>query len=120
MRWMMIAAVLFTAVSAEAKRVQTGLASFYGAEFAGRKTASGKIFRPNKLTMAHRYAALGSWARVTNLRNHRSVVVRIIDRGPYHGRRVADLSRGAAAKLHMLRQGVAPVKITFYPHRRRG
>src|SRR5712692_214512 len=86
-----------------------GHASWYGGEFARRPTASGERFDPSKLTCAHRTLPLGSKVRVTNLRNGRSVMVIITDRGPYARRREIDLSYGAARALGMLRQGVERV-----------
>ena len=88
-----------------------GHASFYGDELAGNPTASGESFDPAKLTAAHRTLPLGSRVRVTNLRNGESVVVRINDRGPFHGQRVIDLSKGAARKIGMLRRGTARVRL---------
>jgi len=102
---------------------QIGTASWYGPGFQGRKTASGTTFRASGLTMAHPTAPLGTKARVTNLRNGRSIIVRITDRGPHWRHRVADLSQGAARRLHMEHSGVAPVRITLLPsrkHHRRG
>jgi len=89
----------------------TGLASFYGARFAGRKTANGEIFNPSKMTAAHRTLRFGTKLRVTNARNGRSVVVRINDRGPYAGKRIIDLSRAAASKIGMINSGVARVRL---------
>jgi rare lipoprotein A len=91
---------------------QRGKASWYGGKFHGRKTASGERFDQNALTAAHRTLPFGSKVRVTNLRNGRSVVVRINDRGPFGGRgRIIDLSRGAAKVLGMISDGVVPVVI---------
>ena len=89
----------------------TGEASYYGDELAGRPTASGEPFNPNRLTAAHRTLPLGSKVRVTNIRNGESVVVRVNDRGPYSGQRVIDLSYAAAREIGMLRSGTAPVRI---------
>ena len=91
--------------------VGEGEASYYGAELEGRPTASGESFDPGGLTAAHRTLPLGSKVRVTNLQNDESVVVRINDRGPYHGRRILDLSRRAAERIGMLASGKARVKI---------
>lgn len=89
----------------------TGRASFYGPGFAGRKTASGAIFRPEELTAAHRFLPLGTRVRVTNLSNGRSVLVTINDRGPYIRGRHIDLSVAAARAIGMLNRGVAEVMI---------
>ena len=88
-----------------------GQASWYGQEFAMRRTASGAIFDPEKLTGAHRTLPLGTKVRVTNLHNGRSVMITIIDRGPYRRRRAIDLSYGAARALGMVRRGIADVLI---------
>lgn len=92
-------------------RVLQGTASWYGPRFDGRTTASGERFDEDALTAAHQTLALGTRVRVTNLRNGRSVVVRINDRGPHYRGRSIDLSRGAAAKLGMIHPGTAPVRI---------
>ena len=78
----------------------------YGSEFAGRKTASGEIFDPDALTMAHRTLPFGTRVRVTNLENHRSVEVVVNDRGPVVPGRVADLSLAAARQIGMIANGV--------------
>jgi peptidoglycan lytic transglycosylase len=88
-----------------------GHASWYGEEFARRPTANGERFDPSKLTCAHRTLPFGSKVRVTNLRNGRSVMVVITDRGPYARRREIDLSYGAARALGMVRRGVERVLI---------
>ena len=85
---------------------QQGPASWYGNPFHGRKTANGETYDMNELT-----AALGTKVEVTNLSNGRKVVVRINDRGPFHGNRVLDLSRAAAQELGTLNAGVAQVQI---------
>jgi rare lipoprotein A len=90
---------------------QDGVASYYGANFAGRRTASGERFDPRKLTAAHRELPFGTRVRVTNLANGRSVTVRINDRGPFAGGRLVDLSWEAARELDMLRSGVARVRL---------
>lgn len=88
-----------------------GHASWYGPGFAGRRTASGVRYDPEELTAAHRTLPMGTRVRVTNLHNGRSVLVTINDRGPFVGRRVLDLSAGAARELEMVRRGVARVLI---------
>jgi rare lipoprotein A (peptidoglycan hydrolase) len=89
----------------------TGMASFYGSEFAHRRTASGERFDPSQLTAAHRTLPFGTRVRVTNLENGRRVVVRINDRGPYARGRVLDLSRAAARKLGFVSDGVTRVRL---------
>ena len=88
---------------------QIGKASWYGPRFHGKKTASGKRFNQYALTAAHRRLPLGTRVKVTNLKNGKTVKVKINDRGPYHGGRIIDLSRAAAQRLSM--GGVARVSI---------
>jgi rare lipoprotein A len=98
-----------TAQSYEA--VGQGEASYYGAELAGHRTASGERFDPSELTAAHRTLPLGSKVRVTNLGNGKSVIVRINDRGPGPRSRILDMSFGAAKQIAMVRSGKAQVKL---------
>lgn len=102
---------LLLALACSPKPVEVGVASWYGADFAGRPTASGEIFRPRKRTAAHRTLPLGSVVKVTRVDTGRSVRVRINDRGPYAKGRVIDLSRRAARRLEMLDAGTARVEI---------
>lgn len=93
----------------------SGIASWYGRTLHGHPTASGEIFDETALTACHRTLPFGTLVKVTNLHNHRSVVVRITDRGVLNPERVIDLSSAAATKIGMLRAGVAPVKLTIVP-----
>lgn len=88
-----------------------GMASFYGAELAGNRTASGERFNPKALTAAHRTLPMGTKLRVTNKANGKSVVVRINDRGPFAKNRIIDVSRGAAEQISMVRSGTARVTL---------
>ena len=88
-----------------------GLASFYGAKFNGRRTASGEKFSNGTLTAAHKTLPFGSKVLVTNVRNGKSVVVRINDRGPYVRGRIIDLSKAAAKKIGLGSSGTARVKL---------
>ncbi len=99
--------------------VQRGIASWYGTKFHGRRTASGEPYDMYAMTAAHRTLPIPTFIRVTNLRNGRSVVVRVNDRGPFARNRVLDLSWAAAAKLGMLPEGTAPVEIRAIDPRRR-
>ena len=90
---------------------QTGRASWYGKKFAGRRTASGERYDMHALTAAHRSLPMASYVRVTNPSAGKSIVVRINDRGPYHGNRVIDLSLAAAMELDLQRSGTARVEI---------
>ncbi len=93
------------------KLVETGIASWYGPGFHAGKTANGEVFDQDELTAAHRTLQLPSLARVTNLENGRSIVVRVNDRGPFKSSRVMDVSRRAADLLGFLNKGTARVRI---------
>ncbi|WP_188759937.1 septal ring lytic transglycosylase RlpA family protein [Edaphobacter acidisoli] len=99
-------------------RIKSGLASFYGKMFQGQPTASGRPFDMHELTAAHRTLPFGSKVRVTDLRNKRSVVVTITDRGPVPDSRVIDLSLEAARQLHMVNRGVTPVRLELVAYDR--
>lgn len=90
---------------------ERGIASWYGSKFHGRLTSSGEPYDMYAMTAAHRTLPLPSYARVRNLQNGRSVVVRINDRGPFVNNRLIDLSYTAAAKLGVLATGTAPVEV---------
>ena len=92
-------------------KIQYGMASFYSNKFNGRKTANGEIFNNQKLTAAHNTLPLGTYVRVTNLRNKRSVIVKINDRLHYKNKRIIDLSRIAASKLGFISSGLTRVKL---------
>ena len=91
--------------------VETGLASYYGNKFHGRKTSNHEVYDMYAFTAAHKSLPLPSFARVTNLENGRSVVVRVNDRGPFHDGRVVDLSYAAAVKLDIHRRGTGRVEV---------
>lgn len=88
-----------------------GMASFYGAELHGRRTASGERFDMHGLTAAHRTLPFGTRVVVTNPANGRSVTVRINDRGPFHGNRLIDLSRAAASEIGLIARGQGRVEL---------
>lgn len=88
-----------------------GMASYYGAELAGNRTANGERFDPGAMTAAHRTLAFHSRVVVTNLANGKEVVVRINDRGPWGGGRVIDISHAAAREIGMHRSGTARVRL---------
>lgn len=89
----------------------TGTASYYADKFHGRKTANGEIFNMHDLTAAHKTLPFGTIVRVTNLKNNKSVKLRINDRGPFVKNRIIDLSLAAAKELDMLGTGTAEVRI---------
>lgn len=94
-----------------------GLASWYGEECQGNRTASGEVYDMNDLTAAHRTLPLGTKLKVTNLRNNRSLVLRINDRGPFIYSRLIDVSKAAAWRLGFMGSGLALVRteVVSYP-----
>jgi rare lipoprotein A len=92
---------------------QEGLASWYGDDFHGRLTANGEIFDMSSLSAAHPTLPMPCYARVTNLSNGKSLIVRVNDRGPYHGNRVMDVSSRAAELLEFKNNGVARVRVEY-------
>ena len=90
-----------------------GVASWYGKAHHGRKTASGERFNMNAMTAAHKSLPFGTKVKVTHKRSGRSVVVRINDRGPYHGNRVIDLSYAAAREIGLIRSGTGQVNLAL-------
>ena len=90
---------------------ETGVASWYGPGFHGKKTSNGERYDQNAMTAAHKLLPFGTRLRVTNLNNGRSVIVRINDRGPFVGTRIIDLSKEAARQLHMIGSGTARVNL---------
>ncbi len=94
-------------------RATEGLASWYGSNFHGRMTANGEVFDRNSIAAAHTTMPLPSYARVTNVQNGHSMIVRVNDRGPFHGNRVIDVSERAAMALGFRQQGTARVKVEY-------
>lgn len=90
---------------------QSGKASYYANSLAGNRTASGALYHPDSLTAAHRYLPFGTKVKVINPANQREVTVIVNDRGPYHPRRIIDLSRAAAQKIGIIQAGVATVTV---------
>lgn len=97
-----------TAVAGETFR---GYASYYADKFHGRKTSSGEVFDMNGFTAAHRTLPFGTKVKVTNIKNGKSVVVKINDRGPFKEERIIDLSKAAAESIDMVNDGIAEVEI---------
>ena len=93
------------------RKFQVGKASWYGRLFQNKRTASGEPYDMNDLTAAHRTLPLGSWVKVTNLKNDHSVMVRINDRGPVRKNRIIDLSYGAAKILGIGKAGISSVRL---------
>lgn len=94
-------------------KIEQGMASYYGDEFHGKKTASGELYDKGAYTCAHRTLPFGTRVRVTNLKNKKSVLVRVNDRGPWVKGRIIDLSYAAAQDLGMIADGVIRVKINI-------
>jgi rare lipoprotein A (peptidoglycan hydrolase) len=92
-------------------KVWVGNASWYGAEFEGRKTANGEYFNSESLTAAHPSLPFGSWVRIVNTRNGKFEVVRINDRGPYQEGREIDVSYRVARKIGLIHSGVSQVRL---------
>jgi rare lipoprotein A len=90
---------------------EVGIASWYGARHAGRRTASGERYNPYQMTAAHKILPMTTRVKVTNLENGRSVVVRINDRGPFVRGRVIDLSYAAARRIGMTKKGLVRVRV---------
>jgi len=91
--------------------VETGIASWYGAPYHNRPGSDGKLYNMNAMTAAHRTLPLGSIVRVTNVKTGHWAIVRITDRGPFIEGRILDLSRAAAAKIDVVRAGIAQVRV---------
>ena len=98
-------------VAMTAQDEQYGQASYYSDAYHGKKTASGAKYDKNKMTCAHNDYAYGTMLKVTHLENKKSVIVEVIDRGPYIKGRIVDLSRAAAAKIGLIQDGLAQVKV---------
>ncbi|MBM4399343.1 MAG: septal ring lytic transglycosylase RlpA family protein [Candidatus Cloacimonetes bacterium] len=96
--------------------VDTVLATYYSRRFHGRKTANGEIYDRLELTCAHKTLPFNTILKVTNLRNLKSVIVRVNDRGPFKKNRTIDLSYAAAREIDMIRAGVIPVTIEILPN----
>ncbi len=90
-----------------------GLASWYGDAFHGRRTANGEVYDRDSISAAHPTLPLPSYARVTNLHNHYSMIVRLNDRGPFAANRIMDVSRKTAEALDFRRRGTTPVKVEY-------
>jgi rare lipoprotein A len=101
----------YVVLESAAGYVEQGVASWYGPDFHGRRTATGETYDMHAMTGAHPTLPLPTWVRVTNLENGRSVVVRLNDRGPFAKGRIIDLSRAAALQLDMVRAGTARVEV---------
>ena len=93
--------------------LEVGMASYYARKFHGRPTASGEPYDENALTAAHPHLPFGTLLKVKSLKNHRTVVVRVNDRGPFIKGRIVDVSRAAARRLGMVQDGLMRVEVTL-------
>ncbi|MBX7202917.1 MAG: septal ring lytic transglycosylase RlpA family protein [Bacteroidia bacterium] len=98
-------------IAQTATKADTGVASYYSHKFHGRRTASGHMFHTDSMTAAHKHLPFGTRVKVTNLRNQKTVVVTINDRGMKGKKRIIDLSPAAAKKLGMLERGLEKVRV---------
>lgn len=103
--------VSYTVMDSAEGYVEEGIASWYGSKFHGHRTSSGEAYDMYKLSAAHKSLPLPTWARVTNLDNGKSTIVRVNDRGPFHSERLIDLSWAAAVKLGIDQQGTGRVRV---------
>ncbi|MEO5569392.1 MAG: septal ring lytic transglycosylase RlpA family protein [Bacteroidia bacterium] len=97
--------------SSDKKYSEEGYASYYDEDFLGKKTASGELFNMMDYTAAHPALPFGTYLRVTNLKNHYNIIVRVNDRGPYAKNRIIDLTEGAARRIGCYKKGVTRVKV---------
>lgn len=101
----------YTVLSSSKNHVERGIASWYGTKFHGHKTSNGETYNMYAMTAAHKTLPIPTYLQVTNMENHRSVVVRVNDRGPFHKNRIIDLSYAAAVKLGIEKSGTGFVEI---------
>jgi rare lipoprotein A len=114
----LVLSILFlSSISLIAQSEEFGVASFYADAFDGRKTASGEIYDKAKMTAAHKELPFGTMIRVTRLDNNKSVVLRVNDRGPFISGRIVELSKTAAQKVGLIRDGIAEVKVEVVKER---
>lgn len=114
MKWLAVLILIVCCFSACSPKItQSGKASYYADKFKGRPTASGEIFRQGKKTAAHQSLPFGTRVTVVNLANGRTVKVRINDRGPFVKGRIIDLSKKAARKIGMIKDGVVNVELRY-------
>jgi rare lipoprotein A len=113
-----VAGATYRVLNSAAGYSETGIASWYGRKFHGRRTSSGEPFDMLQLTAAHRTLPIPAYARVTNLDNDRSTVLRINDRGPFRDNRLIDVSYAAAVKLGFADAGTARVRVVVLEPRR--
>ena len=102
---------IFCLTSTLSIAAEEGIASYYSDVFQGKKTASGSVYDRNKLTAAHKKLPFGTKVKITDLKNNKSVIVTITDRGPYSKKRMVDLSYAAAKEIDLIKAGISKVKL---------
>jgi len=107
-----IKGVRYTPIASSQGFVQTGIASWYGRKFHGRKTSNGEIYNMYAMTAAHKTLPMNTWVSVHNLKNNRKIVVRINDRGPFIPGRIIDLSHTGASRIGIIKAGTGKVRVT--------
>ncbi|WP_413837724.1 septal ring lytic transglycosylase RlpA family protein [Desulfobacula sp.] len=107
-----IKGIQYTPIASSKGFVQTGIASWYGKKFHGRKTSNGEIYSMYAMTAAHKTLPMNTWVRVHNLKNKREIVVRINDRGPFITGRIIDLSHTGASRIGIIGAGTGKVRVT--------
>lgn len=107
-----IKGIRYTPIASAQGFVQTGIASWYGRKFHGRKTSKGETYNMYAMTAAHKTLPMDTWVRVHNLKNNREIVVRINDRGPFVAGRIIDLSFTGATRIGILKAGIGNVRVT--------
>jgi len=111
---MSLQSLLFSILCASSALVyadEEGIASYYSDVFQGKKTASGSVYDRNKLTGAHKKIPFGTQVKITDLKNNKSVIVTITDRGPHSKKRMVDLSYAAAKEIDLIKAGISKVKL---------
>ena len=103
--------IAFSAFTAQPVSAEEGVAAYYSNKFQGRKMVNGQRYDKNKLTAAHKTLPLGTKAKITDLKNNKSVVVTITDRGPHSKKRMIDMSYAAAKKIGLIRAGLSRVNL---------
>lgn len=110
-KYAMFLCLILISFVALANQIQQGKASYYSSKFVGNKTANGEIYSHEKLTCAHRTLPFGTKLKVVNIKNNKSVIVTVNDRGPFSDSRIIDLSKSAAQQLDFISHGVADVTL---------
>ncbi|NOQ64146.1 MAG: septal ring lytic transglycosylase RlpA family protein [Methyloprofundus sp.] len=103
--------LIFCLSSSLSMAAEEGIASYYSDVFQGKKTASGEKYDKNKLTSSHKTLPFGTKVKVTDLKNNKSVIVTVNDRGPFSKKRIIDLSRAAAQKIGLIDAGISRVRL---------